>query len=124
MGTDGYIALNAYVPPKERRGLALIDPPFESTGEAARVEGALAKALTKWPRGVYLLWRPIKDEREDRRFLNAIAALGVPGLPRLELDIGPVPPGPSSPSPLSRAGLLFVNPPYGLIHEARPRRQI
>ena len=119
VGTDGYIALNAYVPPKERRGLALIDPPYESTGEAARVEGALAKALTKWPRGVYLLWRPIKDEREDRRFLNAIAALGVPGLLRLELDIGPVPPGPNSPSPLSRAGLLFVNPPYGLIDEAR-----
>ena len=119
VGTDGYIALNAYVPPKERRGLALVDPPYESTREAARVEAALAKALQKWPRGVYLLWRPIKDEREDRRILNAIAALGVPGLLRLELDIGPVPPGPNSPSPLSRVGLLFVNPPYGFIDEAR-----
>lgn len=119
VGTDGYIALNAYVPPKERRGLALVDPPYETTDEAARVEGALAKALNKWPRGVYMLWRPIKDEREDRRFLNAIAALGVPGLLRLELDVGPIPPGPNSPSPLRRAGLLLVNPPYSLFDEAR-----
>ncbi|MGO9743185.1 MAG: 23S rRNA (adenine(2030)-N(6))-methyltransferase RlmJ [Roseiarcus sp.] len=119
VGTDGYVALNAYVPPKERRGLVLIDPPYEATDEAERVEQALAKALAKWPRGVYLLWRPIKDTRDDRRFLNAIAALGVPGMLRLELDVGPIPPGPNSPNPLSRAGLIIVNPPYGLIDEAR-----
>ena len=119
VGTDGYMALNAYTPPKERRGLALIDPPYEATDEAARVEAALAKALKKWPRGVYMLWRPIKDEREDRHFLNSMAALGAPGLMRVELDVGPIAPGPNSPSPLRRIGLIFVNPPFGLIDEAR-----
>ena len=81
VATDGYVALNAYVPPKERRGLALIDPPFEEPDESARVEAALANALKKWPRGTYALWRPIKASLDDARFLNAIAALGAPEHP-------------------------------------------
>jgi 23S rRNA (adenine2030-N6)-methyltransferase len=119
VATDGYVALNAYVPPKERRGLVLIDPPFEEPDESARVEAALAGALTKWPRGTYALWRPIKAPLEDARFLNAVAALGAPNILRLELDVGAVAPGAHSPSPLSRTGLLVVNPPFELIEEAR-----
>ena len=119
VATDGYVALNAYVPPKERRGLVLIDPPFEEPDESARVEAALAGALTKWPRGTYALWRPIKASLEDARFLNAVAALGAPNILRLELDVGAVAPGAHSPSPLSRTGLLVVNPPFELIEEAR-----
>ena len=57
VGTDGYLALNAYVPPKERRGVALIDPPYEQPDESARVEKALARALAKWSRGIYALWQ-------------------------------------------------------------------
>ena len=119
VATDGYVALNAYVPPKERRGLVLIDPPFEEPDESARVEAALAGALTKWPRGTYALWRPIKAPLEDARFLNAIAALGAPNILRLEIDVGAVAPGAHSPNPLGRTGLLVVNPPFELIAEAR-----
>ena len=119
VATDGYVALNAYLPPKERRGLVLIDPPYEAPDEAKQVETALARALAKWPRGTYALWRPIKDEREDARFLNAIAALGAPNMLRLEIDVGPIAPGPHSPAPLRRTGLIVVNPPFGLIAEAR-----
>jgi 23S rRNA (adenine2030-N6)-methyltransferase len=116
---DGYQSLNAYLPPVERRGLVLIDPPYEAGDEAAKVEAALAAALTKWPRGVYLAWRPIKSARDDARFLNAIRALGAPNALGLELDVGTVAPGAHSPAPLRRAGLLFINPPYGLVDEAR-----
>ena len=119
VSTDGYLALNAYVPPKERRGVALIDPPCEEPDESARVEKALARALAKWPRGIFALWRPIKTPLEDARFLNAIGALGAPNILRLELDVGSVAPSAHSPNPLSRAGLLVVNPPFGLIEEAR-----
>jgi 23S rRNA (adenine2030-N6)-methyltransferase len=118
VGTDGYVALGAYVPPKERRGLVLIDPPYEVPEEAAQIEAALSRALTKWPRGSYLLWRPIKDEREDSRFLAAIAGLGSASVLRLEIDVGAVAPGPHSPTPLRRVGLLVVNPPFSLIDEA------
>ena len=119
VGTDGYVALGAYVPPKERRGLVLIDPPYEAPEEPQRVEAALSRALAKWPRGIYLIWRPIKDEAEDARFLSGVAALGAPNILRLEIDVGPIAPGPHSPAPLRRAGLIIVNPPFNLIDEAR-----
>ena len=61
VGTDGFVALNAYLPPKERRGLVLIDPPFEAANEGERVEQALARALRKWPTGIYAAWRPIRE---------------------------------------------------------------
>ncbi|MGA2792497.1 MAG: 23S rRNA (adenine(2030)-N(6))-methyltransferase RlmJ [Roseiarcus sp.] len=116
---DGYVALNAWLPPKERRGLVLIDPPYEAANELKRVAEALARALAKWPTGTYALWRPIKDRRDDARFLNAVAAIGAPDILQLELDVGLIPPTVNSPAPLARAGLLVVNPPHGLIDEAR-----
>jgi 23S rRNA (adenine2030-N6)-methyltransferase len=119
VGTDGYVALNAYIPPKERRGLVLIDPPFEEANEAARIEEALARALRKWPAGVFLAWRPIREAAADAHFLNSVAALGVPGVLRIEIDVGPGPVGAHGQRPLSGAGLLIVNPPHTLIDEAR-----
>ncbi len=116
---DGFVALNAWLPPKERRGLVLIDPPYEAPSEPKRVAEALARALGKWPTGVYAAWRPIKDRRDDARFLNAVAAIGAPNILQLELDVGDIPPTANSPAPLARAGLLVVNPPHVLIDDAR-----
>ena len=119
VGTDGYVALNAYLPPKERRGLVLIDPAFEEPNEASHVEEALARAIRKWPTGAYVAWRPIRDAIADARFLNGIAALGAPDILRLELDVGPGEAGVHGQEPLARVGLLVVNPPHTLIVEAR-----
>ena len=119
VGTDGYVALNAYLPPKERRGLVLIDPAFEEPNEASHVEEALARAIRKWPTGAYVAWRPIRDAIADVRFLNGIAALGAPDSLRIELDVGPGEAGVHGQEPLARAGLLVVNPPHTLIVEAR-----
>jgi 23S rRNA (adenine2030-N6)-methyltransferase len=119
VATDGYVALNAYLPPKERRGLALIDPPFEAPDELERVERALAQALRKWPTGTYLAWRPVREKQADAHFLNSVAALNVPDILRLELDVGPGPVGAHGQKPLQRAGLLVVNPPHTLFAEAR-----
>ena len=116
---DGYTSLNAYLPPPERRGLVLIDPPYEALDEAARVEAALAKGLAKWPRGVYMLWRPVKSALAEARFLNAIRGLGAPNVLGLTLDVGAVAPSLHSPAPLRRIGLLVVNPPFGFVEEAR-----
>jgi 23S rRNA (adenine2030-N6)-methyltransferase len=119
VGTDGYVALNAYLPPKERRGLVLIDPPFEAPDEASAVERALERALRKWPTGIYVAWRPIREARADSHFLNSIVALGAPSILRLELEAGPGPIGAHGQEPLVRAGLLVVNPPHTLTEEAR-----
>jgi len=116
---DGYVALNAWLPPKEKRGVALIDPPFEQPDEARRLQEALARGLVKWPSGVFALWRPIKDQRDDARFLNAVAAIGAPNILRLELDVGEGPTKSAASAPLSKTGLIIVNPPYVLIEEAK-----
>ena len=119
VGADGYVALNACLPPKARRGLVLIDPSFEAPNEASAVERALERALHKWPTGVYIVWRPIREAQADAHFRNSIAAFGAPNILRLELDVGPGPTGAHGQEPLSRTGLLVVNPPHTLIAEAR-----
>lgn len=111
---DGYVALGAQTPPKERRGLALIDPPFEKPGEHGRVDAALRIALGKWPQGTYIVWRPIKDREEDAAFLSGLKELGRPNVANFEHDVGRAPP----PAPaLRRAGIVIVNPPHRVFEE-------
>ena len=107
---DGYTALNAYVPPKERRGLVLVDPPFEQADEFDRLGDALAAAHRKWPTGIYLLWYPIKDARATLTFSRRLARLGIPRILRAELERG----GVRDPLRLAGSGLILVNPPWRL----------
>jgi 23S rRNA (adenine2030-N6)-methyltransferase len=107
---DGYTALNAYVPPKERRGLVLIDPPFEQEDEFDRLGNALAAAHRKWPTGIYMLWYPIKDAHATLAFSRRLARLGIPRILRVELERG----GARDPLRLAGSGLILINPPWRL----------
>ncbi|HXP73999.1 MAG TPA: 23S rRNA (adenine(2030)-N(6))-methyltransferase RlmJ, partial [Stellaceae bacterium] len=116
---DGFTALKAFVPPPERRGLVLIDPPFEQRTEFADLLATLTAATRKWPTGVYMVWFPIKDRSAVDGFLGALAPAttqaGIKRLLRLELQVDlPRPDG-----PLAANGLLILNPPYPLDMEAR-----
>jgi 23S rRNA (adenine2030-N6)-methyltransferase len=106
---DGYTALNAYVPPKERRGLVLIDPPFEQPDEQDRIAQGLAAAHRKWPTGIYALWYPIKDTRESESFARRLARLGIARMLRAELTL----PGKSD-ERLRGSGLILINPSWKL----------
>jgi 23S rRNA (adenine2030-N6)-methyltransferase len=117
---DGWVALPAYVPPKERRGLVLIDPPFEDKDEFARLAEGFAGAFAKWPTGSYLLWYPAKSRRATdglARHVAEIAAGGpTPGkCLRLEFSAAPQ----AADSALVSAGLLLVNPPWMLMGELK-----
>jgi 23S rRNA (adenine2030-N6)-methyltransferase len=116
---DGYVAVNAWLPPKEKRGLVLIDPPFEEPNEADRIVETLRRGLAKWPGGTYVIWRPIKEGREDGRFLNALKNIGVPNMLQLALDFGAAPKRRETSDPLRRTGLVVVNPPHVLAEEMR-----
>src|SRR5437868_425386 len=109
---DGYTALNAYLPPKERRGLVLIDPPFEAPGEFDRLAQALAGAQRKWPTGIYALWYPIKDARQPNSLPRRLRMLRMPRMLRAELTL----PG-TSDERLRGSGLVLVNPPWRLERE-------
>jgi 23S rRNA (adenine2030-N6)-methyltransferase len=117
---DGWKALPAFVPPNERRGLVLIDPPFEAKDEFERTAEGFAKAFAKWPSGTYLLWYPAKSRRAADELADRIArALGsarpaAEGL-RLEFSVAPQAAG----SALASTGLLIVNPPWTLASELK-----
>ena len=110
---DGWTALTAYVPPKERRGLVLVDPPFEKPDELSRLAQGLAGAHRKWPTGCYLLWYPIKDAAEVTAFVRKLARLGIAKMLRLEL----IPATSSTDTGLRGSGLIVVNPPWRLADE-------
>ena len=73
---DGWTALPAFVPPNERRGLVLIDPPFEQKDEFERLADGFAEAFAKWPTGSYLLWYPVKSRRATDGLARHVAAVG------------------------------------------------
>src|SRR5471032_177102 len=70
---DGWMALPAFVPPNERRGLVLIDPPYEQKDEFERMTEGFAQAFAKWPTGSYLLWYPLKSRRSEETLARHVA---------------------------------------------------
>jgi 23S rRNA (adenine2030-N6)-methyltransferase len=107
---DGYTSLTAHLPPKENRGLVLMDPPYESDTEFADAARALQTALKRWPHGLYCVWYPIKQGNAPQRMQQTLLAAGVKRLLALELRIKP----PDSPLGLNGSGLLLANPPWQL----------
>jgi len=112
---DGWLALGAHVPPKERRGLVLVDPPFEEEGEFARLADRFQAAWRRWPGGIYALWYPLKDEAAAARFRQALAASEIPRI----LDVRFAVRGPSRQRGLDGSGLVVVNPPFTFEDEMR-----
>jgi 23S rRNA (adenine2030-N6)-methyltransferase len=108
---DGYAALNALLPPSEKRGLVLIDPPFEAQeGEFAAIEAALGSAHARWPNGVYAVWYPIKTHRTIVPFHRHMADGPFEEVLVAELLVHPD----DSPLRLNGCGMLIVNPPWKL----------
>ena len=117
---DGWLALPAFVPPKERRGLVLIDPPYEQKDEFDRLAAGFSEAFAKWPTGSFMLWYPVKSRRATdtlaRHVTEAVGAGPSPGkCLRLEFSVAPQAVG----GALASAGLLIVNPPWTLIGELK-----
>ena len=110
---DGWVALNAYVPPPERRGIVLIDPPFEQPDDFERLVRALEGAHRKWATGIFLLWYPIKGRQEPDALARRLRRAAIPKVLRAELDFG----ASSAPGRLAGSGLIAVNPPWPLQSE-------
>ena len=109
-GTDGYAALKAMLPPPERRGMVLIDPPYEVTDEMARLFKGLKQAIRKWPQGTYCLWYPIKDRQAIQAFHGELTMLGLPKTLAADFMINDG----SDPTILNGSGMVVINPPWQL----------
>ncbi len=112
---DGWHAVRAHLPPRERRGLLLVDPPFEEPGEFARLTEALRAAHERFAHGMAMVWYPIKNLRAVDEFRRDVAKLGMPKTLKVELDFAEV----RSQDSLSGSGLIIVNPPFTLADEMR-----
>jgi 23S rRNA (adenine2030-N6)-methyltransferase len=114
MEMDGWQALKALLPPKERRGVVLIDPPYESPGEFRQAAETIAEAIRRFATGIYLVWYPIKHRHDTDAAVRRIAraAGGAPAL-KLEFEIAP----PKAEGALTACGLLAINPPWKLREE-------
>jgi len=113
---DGWVALNAYVPPRERRGLIVVDPPFEQRDDFLRLADRVAQAWRKWPTGVYALWYPIKDRSGPDVLADGLVRAGIPKVLRGEIRL-PAGDPPGEPAGLSECGLVVINPPWRLAGE-------
>jgi len=111
---DGYAAVKALLPPKEKRGLVLIDPPYEAQEEEyTRILAALSEGLARWPTGCFAVWYPIKLRRSLAGFMRKVAALPCKSVLRAELLVRPD----DSPLRLNGSGMLVLNPPWKLDFE-------
>jgi 23S rRNA (adenine2030-N6)-methyltransferase len=110
---DGWKALAAFVPPPERRGLVLIDPPFEQEDDFHHLVDALMMAYGRWVTGVYVLWYPIKDRTGPHMLAKRLRRSGIAKILRAELIVSPL----SDHQRLNGSGLIIVNPPWLLKDE-------
>jgi 23S rRNA (adenine2030-N6)-methyltransferase len=112
---DGWMALKANVPPKERRGLVLLDPPYEESADFTRLSGALTEAYRKWPTGIYMLWYPIKGRDAPDALARRLKRIAMPKVLRCEITLGPS----RADAGLIGSGLIVANPPYRLDEDLR-----
>ncbi len=106
---DGYEALGALLPPAEKRGLALVDPPYEETGaDFSRVAETLVAAAARWPQGVLIAWYPIKLGSVAARLHRSIVDAGAKRVLVAELCVHPD----DSRAGLNGSGLVTINPPW------------
>ena len=110
MQTDAETCVKASLPPPERRGIVLIDPPYEQKGEAVKAARMLGEGLKRFATGIFVLWYPVKAKGDETICLDAATALGVPGTLMAELRVRE----PFRQGGLAGSGLIVVNAPWGL----------
>ncbi|HJW55440.1 MAG TPA: 23S rRNA (adenine(2030)-N(6))-methyltransferase RlmJ [Burkholderiaceae bacterium] len=108
---DGFLGLKALLPPLSRRGLVLIDPPYEDKGDYRRVKDALTDALARFATGIYAVWYPVLQRMESRQLPDKLKRLPGNGWLNVTLSIGaPAPDG----FGLHSSGMFIINPPWTL----------
>jgi 23S rRNA (adenine2030-N6)-methyltransferase len=110
LNQDAYISLKALLPPREKRGLVLIDPPFEKKDEFNALVKGMRNALDRFAHGMYMIWFPIKDPRNCNQFYSALQSLDLPKTLLLEFFLQK----PIQKDILNGCGIILINPPFQL----------
>lgn len=113
--TDGYAQLKAHLPPKERRGLVLMDPSYEIKTEYKEAIQHLVKAHNRWPTGIYALWYPVVERHDVDKMLRTLVSSGMRDILQIELCVRADTEGRG----MTGSGMLVVNPPWKLGEQMR-----
>lgn len=105
---DGYQSLKAFLPPKEKRGLVLIDPPYEKNNELLTLPAVLAKTVKRWETGMYAIWYPIKSEQQNKLFHHELKNHIERPFLTAEMCIYAA----DVPVQLNGCGMIIINPPW------------
>jgi 23S rRNA (adenine2030-N6)-methyltransferase len=105
---DGYQEIRAQLPPALRRGLTLIDPPYEAADEEQQIAAALLQGLTRFETGVFAIWYPIKKQYDADLWLARVLRGITRPTVAIELCTSP----PDHTAGLNGSGMLVVNPPW------------
>lgn len=119
---NGFQSLKAFLPPKQGRGLILIDPAFEDKNELQNIIDALQIALNRFPIGIYAIWYPIKDHAAIRNFYNALKQLNAKNILFSELAMSKNPGklASESTSRLNACGMAIINAPWQFEEKLKP----
>ena len=104
---DGFLGLKAFLPPKERRGLILIDPPYEDPDEFAHIARLLPVALKRFAQGMFAIWYPVKEQSHVDKFYQVIKKSVDKPVFAMELTIYH-----DIPQHLNGCGMAIINPPW------------
>jgi 23S rRNA (adenine2030-N6)-methyltransferase len=110
---DAGICVKANLPPPERRGVVLIDPPYEEKGEAAKAARMLAEGLERFASGIFLLWYPVKAKGNEDVVAEAVRGMRLPGTLMVELRVREA----FKEGGLAGSGVIVVNAPWKLDDE-------
>ena len=112
---DGFARLKASLPPKERRGLVLIDPPYELAKEYKDVVRAISASHKRWATGIYAIWYPVVNRCDIEDMVEGLTALGIRKILQIELGVSPD----SDERGMTASGMIVINPPWKLEVQAK-----
>ena len=107
---DGFQRLKGSLPPKERRGLVLIDPPYELAKEYRDVVTAIAQSHKRWATGIYAIWYPVVNRCDIEDMIEGLEGLGINKILQIELGVSPD----TNERGMTASGMIVINPPWKL----------
>ncbi|HFG1569454.1 TPA: 23S rRNA (adenine(2030)-N(6))-methyltransferase RlmJ [Vibrio cholerae] len=107
---DGFARLKASLPPQERRGLVLIDPPYELAKEYRDVVRAIAQSYKRWATGIYAIWYPVVNRCDIDDMLEGLQGLEIRKILQIELGVAPD----TNERGMTASGMIVINPPWTL----------
>ena len=111
---DGFAAVKAMLPPPQKRGFVLMDPPYEVKQDYHTVVDALAEGHKRFPTGTYAIWYPVLSRQQADNLINSVEATKIRNILLVELLIRDA----NTEQGMNGSGMILVNPPWTLKAEA------